>query len=152
MTQAFKQSLMAGWADMDFNGHLRNTAYLDRSADVRLTFFAHSGFSMSDFVALGFGPLAMRDELEYFKEIRLLEHFEVHLFMAGLSTDGSRYILQNEFFRDDGVLAARVKTLGSWLHLTQRKLVGPPGALVEVLQTLPRAPEFTVLPSLLKKS
>ncbi|WP_229422843.1 thioesterase family protein [Telluria aromaticivorans] len=31
-----EQTLIAGWGNMDFNAHMRNTAYLDKSADVRM--------------------------------------------------------------------------------------------------------------------
>ena len=35
----FEKRLVAGWGDMDFNSHMRNTAFLDKSADVRMMFF-----------------------------------------------------------------------------------------------------------------
>jgi acyl-CoA thioester hydrolase len=28
----YEKKLLAGWGDMDFNAHMRNTAYLDKSA------------------------------------------------------------------------------------------------------------------------
>ena len=36
----FEKQVLAGWADMDSNGHMRNTAFLDKSADVRMMFFS----------------------------------------------------------------------------------------------------------------
>jgi hypothetical protein len=39
----FEKILFAGWGDMDFNSHMRNTAFLDKSADVRMMFFAENG-------------------------------------------------------------------------------------------------------------
>ena len=32
----FERTLLAGWADMDFNSHMRNSAYLDKCSDVRV--------------------------------------------------------------------------------------------------------------------
>jgi len=32
----FERQMLSGWGDMDFNSHMRNTAYLDKSADVRM--------------------------------------------------------------------------------------------------------------------
>ena len=29
MTEPFRKSFIVRWADMDFNAHMRNTAYLD---------------------------------------------------------------------------------------------------------------------------
>jgi acyl-CoA thioester hydrolase len=41
----YERTLFASWGDMDFNGHMRNTAYLDKAADVRLMFFAAHGLA-----------------------------------------------------------------------------------------------------------
>jgi acyl-CoA thioesterase FadM len=69
----FERRVVAGWSDMDFNSHMRNTAYLDKSADVRMMYFSENGFSMQDFMRLRLGPVIMRDELEYYREVSLLE-------------------------------------------------------------------------------
>jgi acyl-CoA thioester hydrolase len=83
----------------------------------------------------------MKDELEYFKEVGLLETLRVTLSLASLSEDGSRFLMRNEFFRADGKLAARVTSTGGWLDLTARKLVAPPEKLLAALRSLPRAEE-----------
>lgn len=36
----YSKTLFAGWGDMDSNSHMKNTAFLDKSADVRMMFFA----------------------------------------------------------------------------------------------------------------
>lgn len=142
----FERRLMAGWGDVDFNAHMRNTAYLDKSADVRMMFFAESGFSMAEFARLRIGPVVMKDEIEYFKEVGLLEEVDIRLALAGLSDDGSRFRLRNEFLRIDGKMCARVTSLGGWLDLGARRLVTPPEALLAALRTLPRTEDFAVLP------
>src|SRR3974377_1237918 len=121
----FEQTLYAGWGDMDFNAHMKNTAYLDKSADVRMMYFAQQGYPASEFLRLKIGPVVMRDELEYFREIHLLEEMKVNLAFAGLSDDGSRMSIRNEFTRADGKLAARVTTIGGWMNLSARKLIAP---------------------------
>ena len=98
----FEKHLIAGWGDMDFNSHMRNTAYLDKSADVRMMYFAERGFPLSEFLRLKIGPVIMKDELEYFREVQLLEEFIVDLALAGLAKDGSRFVIKNGFFRADG--------------------------------------------------
>jgi len=84
------QTLYAGWADMDFNSHMASTAYLNKCVDVRLMFFAKNGFPPSELARLKIGPVAMRDELEYFREVGLLQEIVVTNALAGLSGDGSR--------------------------------------------------------------
>ena len=138
----FEKTLFAGWGDMDFNAHMRNTAYLDKSGDVRMLFFAEHGFPMSEFVRLRIGPVVRKDEVEYFREIGLLESFCVTLALAGQSEDGSRFLLRNEFIKEDGRIAARVTSLGGWLDQAARKLAIPPPALLETMRSLPRTEDF----------
>lgn len=144
----FEKTLYAGWGDMDFNGHMRNTAYLDRGADVRMMFFSDHGFSMREFEERRMGPVIVRDELEYFRELRLLEPFRVTLQSSGLSEDGVRFRLVNEFWRaEDGKLAARVTSTGLWFDLDQRRPTPAPAELRRVLEEIPRTDGFEVLPS-----
>ncbi len=141
----YQRTMIAGWGDMDFNAHMRNTAYLDKSADLRMMYFADSGFSMSEFMRLRLGPVVKKDEVEYFKEFKLLDELVVTLSLAGLSNDGSRMKLRNEFFRGD-VLAARVTSSAGWLDLATRKLTCPPDDLLACLRALDRSDDFTDLP------
>jgi acyl-CoA thioester hydrolase len=141
----FEKTLYARWGDMDFNGHMKNTAYLDASADVRMMYFADHGFSMREFERRRFGPVISRDELEYFRELRLLEPVRVTLEAAGLSADGARFRLVNGFFRADGKPVARVTSIGGWLNLDMRKLMPPPDELRALLDQLPRTADFAVI-------
>jgi len=146
----FERRVMAGWGDMDFNSHMRNTAFLDKAADVRMMFFSENGFPMDEFLRRKFGPVIRRDEVEYFKEVHLLEELRVSLSMAGLAEDGSRFLLRNEFRRVDGNLTATVTSAGGWLDQTLRKLVAPPETLLAALRVLPRTEDFQPLPSNVK--
>ena len=143
----YSKTLFAGWADMDFNRHMKNTAFLDKAADVRMMFFGEHGFPVSEFARLRIGPVVMKDEVEYMKEVALLQEIVVTLACAGLSDDGSRFMLRNEISRIDGTLCGRVTSAGGWLDLSQRRLVAPPPALLAVMQSGPRTDDFTVLPS-----
>lgn len=141
----YERKLVAGWGDMDFNSHMRNTAYLDKSADVRMMYFADCGFPMAEFMRLKLGPVVMKDEVEYFRECHLLDELKVSLSLAGLAEDGSRMMLRNDFFRGE-TLAARVTSTGGWLDLSARKLVRPPDGLLQALRGLARSEDFRELP------
>ena len=147
----FERKLTAGWGDMDFNSHMRNTAYLDKSADVRMMYFSENGFPMAEFHRLRMGPVILRDELDYFREVGLLEELRVTLEVAELSADGSRFLIQNTFYREDRKLVARVRSKGGWLDLNARKLVTPPEKLLLALQNSPRSDDFKEVPSSLKE-
>jgi len=146
----YKKTLQAGWGDMDFNSHMGNTAYLDKAADIRMMFFSEHGFPMSEFVRLRIGPVIQKDEIEYFREVNLLDEITVTFEGAGLSEDGSRFIVRNEFFRADGKLIARVTSTGGWLDLSQRKLVAAPVGLLDAMRALSQTSDFQQLPSSLK--
>jgi acyl-CoA thioester hydrolase len=146
----YEKTLFAGWGDMDFNSHMRNTAYLDKSADVRMMFFAENGFPMARFVALRLGPVILKDEVEYFREFALLESIRVTLSMAAMADDGSRCHIRNELVRADGKLGARVTSTVGWLDLAARRLTLPPPELLDALKALPRTADFQALPSSLK--
>lgn len=141
----FEKTLHARWGDMDFNGHMKNTAYLDASADVRMMFFADHGFSMREFERRRIGPVIVRDDLEYFRELRLLEPFRVTLQSSGFSEDGVRFRLVNEFWREDGKMAARVTSTGLWLDLDQRRPTPAPAELQRILEEIPRTSGFETL-------
>ncbi|MBM3470260.1 MAG: thioesterase [Armatimonadetes bacterium] len=146
----YEKWLVAGWGDMDFNSHMRNTAYLDKSADVRMMFFSENGFPMSEFYRLRIGPVVMKDEIEYYREVELLEELRVTLAIAALAEDGSHFHIRNEFFKRDGKLAAKVTSVGGWLDLGTRRLTIPPEALTSALRSLTRTDNFQVLPSIAK--
>jgi acyl-CoA thioester hydrolase len=134
----YSKKLYAGWSDMDFNSHMRNTAYLDKSADVRQMFLMEHGFPMEEFIRLKIGPVVMKDEVEYFREVGLQQKIDVTYVLAGQSDDGSRFLLQHEIFRADGKLSARVTSAGGWLDLNERKLIAPPPALLAAMNLLER--------------
>ncbi len=148
----YSKTLFAGWGDMDFNAHMKNTAFLDRAADVRMLFFSENGFPMAEFARLRIGPVIMKDEIEYRREIGLLEEFAVTLACAGQAQDGSRFLLRNEICRPDGTLCARVTSAGGWFDLAARKLVTPPPALLAAIESLPKTSDFAVLPSSVNKN
>jgi acyl-CoA thioester hydrolase len=143
----YTKTLYAGWADMDFNSHMKNTAYLDKAADVRQMFLIENGFPMEEFLRLRIGPVVMKDEIEYFKEVGLQQQIKVTYALAGHAPDGSRFLLRHEIFRPDGTLSARVTSTGGWLDLAERKLVAPPPALLSAMNSLEKTGDFVVLPS-----
>lgn len=146
-----RHETIAGWADMDANAHMANFAYLNKCVDSRMSFFKKAGFPVTEFAKRRIGPVVRRDELEYFREIGLLEPITVTLELAGLAADGSRFRLRNEILNGDGELTARVTSEGGWLDLVKRKLIAPPDDLLEALQAMPPAAEFERLPTSIRK-
>ena len=143
----YTRKLYVGWADVDFNAHMRNTAYLDKTADVRQMFLTEHGFPIEEFARLRIGPVVMKDEVEYFKEVRLIEEITVTCALAGHAPDGSRFLLRHEIFKQDGTLSARTTSAGGWLDLAERKLIAPPPSLFSVVNLLEKTHDFVSLPA-----
>jgi acyl-CoA thioester hydrolase len=150
MNEIYKVRIKVRWGDLDSNAHMANTAYLNAAADVRMMYFEENGFSVGNFKKMLIGPVIMKDEIEYYKELRLLEDLEVQHLIAGLSEDGSRFRFRNDFYRNDGKKAASVTSTGGWLDLSLRKLIVPPHSLCEVMQGLVRTEDFEILPNSIK--
>ncbi len=150
MSQVFEKTFHVGWANVDFNGHLGNTSFMDLAVDVRMFFFAENGFSVQEFQRRRFGPVILKDEIEYYKEMYLLDKIRITFQGAGLSEDVSRFKIRNEFFREDGRLAARLDTTGGWLSFESRKLIVPPLELAEAMRSLVRTDNFEVMKSSIK--
>lgn len=140
----FEKNMTADWSDMDSNSHMRNTAFLEKAANVRLHFYAREGLPVSEFRRLAIGPVILRDEVEYFRELLLLDNFTVTFCLAGLSPDGSRLILRNDILAGNR-LSARITSLSGWLDLRLRRLVKPPEEVLARISRLERSEDFREL-------
>jgi acyl-CoA thioester hydrolase len=146
----FERTFHVGWAHLDANGHMANVAFLDVAVDVRFMYFTSRGFPPEQWAKLRLGPVVRRDEVDYHRELRMLQPFTVNILLAGLSDDCSRFRLRNEVRREDGELAARITSLGGFLDLAARKLVAPPPGLADALRALDRSDDFATLDSSVK--
>ena len=148
---SFERTLQVAWAHLDANGHMANTAYLDIVVDVRFMYFTERGFPPAEFHRLGIGPVVRRDEVDYYRELRLMQKVAVNMQIAGLSEDVSKFKLRHEIRREDGELAARVTTLAGIFDLKSRKLIVPPEGLAAALRDLDRSDDFETLESSVKR-
>ena len=148
---AFERTFQVAWAHLDANGHMANVAFLDVAVDVRFMYFESCGFPPSEWAKLRVGPVVRRDEVDYHRELRMLQPFKVNILLAGLADDASRFRIRNEFRREDGELAARITSTGGILDLNARKLISPPPALAEAFRALDRSDDFEVLDSSLRR-
>jgi len=148
---AFERTFQVAWAHLDANGHMANVAFLDVAVDVRFMYFESCGFPPSEWAKLRVGPVVRRDEVDYHRELRMLQQFRVNILLAGLADDASRFRIRNEFRREDGELAARITSTGGILDLNARKLISPPPALAQAFRALDRSDDFEVLDSSLRR-
>jgi acyl-CoA thioester hydrolase len=143
----FEQKYRVGWSGLDANHHMGNISYLDRAHDTRMFFFAQKGFTMARFAAERFGPVVVRDELVYRKELRLLDEFTVDFELAGISQDGVRFRVRNTFRNAKNEVAAAVTSEGVWFDLERRRPRAPPPELDELMRALRHTNDFEEIPA-----
>lgn len=136
------------WADCDVNAHMRNTAYSEYGIEVRLDHLAGHGFGFERFAEMGFAPIMLREEIDYLREVRLGETFEVDYTLLGLSPDAARFKVAHDFVKEDGRPAARIVLSGGWLDLRTRRLRPPHETIAAALQGLEKGEGFVELPAL----
>ena len=146
----FETTFQVGWRDVDPNGHLANSVYLQYGVEARIAMFAHYGFPPSHFLKLGFGPVIKQDLVEYFREVVMLDELRVTVERGGQSPDLSRFRVVNNIYKSSGELAAKVTTIGGWLDLKERKLIEPPEQIKIGWNSLTRTDDFEELKSSLR--
>jgi acyl-CoA thioester hydrolase len=147
MSTPFSHLFHARWADMDFNQHMKNAAFLGCAEDTRMLFMESRGWSMKDFQDAQLGPVVLEDKLTYKKELKLLEAFRVDIQLVSALDDLSRFKVRNRFFREsDSALCATVESVVLWFDLKQRKPAPPPERLFKAWSEVERAEDFAPWP------
>jgi acyl-CoA thioester hydrolase len=139
------------WADLDGNRHVRNTAFSEYATHTRFRLLAAHGFDQARLEALRFGPVMMREEIRYRREVRFGDAVVVDVRCAGLADDGSQWRVHQDVLRPDGKEAVALTIQGGWIDLDTRKLVAPPQELAAVMGSLPRTRDYETLPSLVRR-
>jgi acyl-CoA thioester hydrolase len=147
----FEKHFEVGWRDVDPNGHIANTAYIEYAVDTRVAFFDSCGFPPENFLKYGFGPVLKSDFVEYFREVLMLEKLIVTMENGGFAEDGSRFRVVNTIYKADRELAARVASVGGWLSLKDRKLIEPHPDIKNAWLQLLRTNDFEELRSSIKR-
>jgi len=142
MSQIFTREFDVIWADLDPNGHMRHTAYMDYAAQVRLAFLTEHGFTLAKFQQARVGPILFREETDYRREVRAGERITVGLELIGLSANRKHWAFRQPIYKASGELAATVTVRGAWFSLTERKVVPAPEALEAVVEKMPHAADF----------
>ena len=98
----FEVAFEVGWFDCDANRHLKNTAFLEYAIEARFRYFHENGFPASAFAKHQIGPVVVKDEITYKRELHLLDRFKVQFLSAGINESGTRNLVVNRIIRPDG--------------------------------------------------
>ncbi len=141
----YTQTFTVRWGDCDMNGHVRNTMYSEYAIETRMAYLTEQGFGYEQLGELHLGPVLLREEIDYLREIRAGETVTVDFVLLGLSPEGAKWKFRHDLFKPNGKQAARVVVLGGWMDLHTRHLIPAPEPLAEALRSLPKDPAFEAL-------
>ncbi|OUR98184.1 thioesterase [Flavobacteriales bacterium 33_180_T64] len=133
------------WSDVDANGHLANSAYLNFMSHTRVGFLNEHGFSMKKLIAHGIGPVVFSEQIYYFKESFLEQTLTVTLAVSGLSEDGMFFKFEHNFYTSKGQHLATCDILGAWIDLKARSLTELPEQLQYLIKQFPKSDNFKIL-------
>lgn len=138
------------WSDIDANGHVNYSVYIDAAADLRYRFFIEHGFTPEKFAELGIGPVYTTIHAEFFREVRMGESVTITYALSGLSASGARWKVRHQVLKSNGKTAVVVDLEGAVLDLSARRPVPPPLDLLDTFGLIPRTDDFEVLPEMRK--
>ncbi len=133
------------WSDIDANGHLANSAYINFMSHTRMSFFNDYGFSLNEMVKFSLGPVMFYENIYYFKESFIGKPIKVSLQLSGLSIDGMFFRFTHNFYNSKGKNLATCEVLGAFIDLNKRHLCGLPKELLELTDKFPRSKDFKIL-------
>jgi acyl-CoA thioester hydrolase len=140
----FNKPLSIRWADLDANFHLRHSVYFDFGAQQRLEILNTMGLTLEIMREEHFGPVLLREECIFRREIRLNDHVTITAKLAKLSADASRWTIQHEFLAMNQKLLASLTVDGGWIDTRLRKFVSTtPQIVKEAFNRIPRTEAFS---------
>lgn len=156
MSNSFYRDYDIIWANLDPNGHMRHTAYMDYGAQVRLAYLQDNGFTLAEFQKLMVGPVLFRECTDYLQEVRAGQTIRVHLELSGISENRKHWAMRHVIYRlKDGQPAdkpadkpaAIIDVRGAWFSLTERKVIPAPEMLEKIVKDIPRTEDFAMIES-----
>lgn len=142
--KAFALTIVPRWADIDFNRHMRHSAFADWAGYARSEWLDAHGLSIQALTDLKVAPILFEERTRYFKEILIGERIVVELQLAAANHDASRWSLRHTFRRWDAVCAVH-EAGGAWFDIVSRRIAQPPPGVKEAYSELMRTDDFVEL-------
>jgi acyl-CoA thioester hydrolase len=132
--------------DLDDNGHVHYSAYIDAASDLRYTFFAERGFPAERVLQLGVGPVYTVIVARFLREVRAGETLTITYELEGLSPSGTRWKVHHDILKSTGKKACLLDIEGVVLDLVSRAPAAPPPEFLAVFNQIPRSARFEQMP------
>ncbi|MCW5898896.1 MAG: thioesterase family protein [Flavobacteriales bacterium] len=144
-TPPFRSRIQLRWADIDANFHMRHSVYYDLGAMQRMEVLTALGVSLAYMRENSLGPVLLREECVFRREIKLEDEVWSEVLVSQLSRDHKRFSFEHRITKGDGTLCATLVVDGAWIDTRIRKMCMPPPFAREALDRIPRSEGFTWL-------
>lgn len=138
----YKKKVEIRWSDLDPNFHLRHSVYYDWGAFVRLSFLNEHGLTPELMQKHHIGPVILREEAAFKKEIHFGDTIEVSLYLSKCKEDMMRWSMTHEIIKNGNILSCVLTIDGAWIDTQKRKLAIPPESFKKEFDTIPKAENF----------
>jgi len=137
----YKRKMDIRWADLDPNFHMLHSKYYDLGAFIRMCYFVENGITQEELQKNRIGPILLREECSFKKEISFGDDVEIDLEMVKARESMVRWSIRHHITRN-GELSAIIQVDGSWIDLDRRRMAIPPVSFADVLRSMPRSADF----------
>lgn len=124
MTEPFRTTFRVRIFEIDPQGHLTGSAYLDYANQALWEHLTAAGVDVTAMFGAGAGPVNLETNIRYLSELRVGERFAVTCELR--FGTGKTYDIRYAFLREDGAPAAEVTSVFGILDLKERRLIADP--------------------------
>ncbi|MBX6356356.1 MAG: acyl-CoA thioesterase [Micromonosporaceae bacterium] len=137
MADTFTVRVTVRGYELDTQGHLNQSVYLQYAEHARWELLRAAGISQDALITSGIGPVVLETTIRYLRELRGGDEVEVSCeFEWG---EGRTFRIRQDYRRPDGTQVADLVAVAGLLDLRERRLVAQPR---ERLRALARSPEL----------
>jgi acyl-CoA thioester hydrolase len=138
----FEKEIEIRWSDVDQNRHVRHSAYYDYAAHLRTKFLAEIGFDAQKLNELNIGPVILKEECNFLKELNPNETVTVNVLIGDNLNHPTRWTFHHEVFNQKGEKCAHITVRGVWINLKLRRITKPPIEFENNIFDLPAGQDF----------
>ena len=136
MNTQYEHSFQIRWSDVDPNGHLRGSIYLDFGDQTRIAYLMANGLDLRLMAKYKVGPVILNQHVNYLKEVHLGDSIRVNCVFHKMSDDFRKFGAKHEFFNNKGEKTCEVNMEGIWFSVATRKSIVPPEEISVILRKL----------------
>jgi acyl-CoA thioester hydrolase len=137
----YNKKIDVRWSDLDPNFHMLHSKYYDLGAYVRMCYFIENNITPESLQANRIGPILLREECVFRKEIKFGDDVEIDFHLTKAKTNFSRWSIVHQITRN-GEIAATINVDGAWIDMDKRKMAIPPIEYSQVFEKMPKINAF----------